>query len=313
MRVEDQPAARSRQEHSLRMQRWVQRLLRLYPRAWRDRYGDEVASTLAEHRVTYRTALDLFLGAFDAHLHGDLLPGRLVSMAHRIRSSEITIFCAFVLFCVAWGALRFIRDPLPTWEWETATAVHPALRTSLTILDLTSLIATLAIFVGGLPLLVTAITQAIAARRVRLLALFAVPLLAAAALAVVVLADIPWSSRSQSGDLHMLQPIIVQLVLVTLPLVAVGGCAAAIAAAIGHSEVGVRALRFALFPAVVATAALALGLLAAVVLNALIFTEAPQVSFSPPMQVADLLVMFAAVILAAFALRHGIRAAHGGQ
>lgn len=313
MHGEDHFPAPSHQAHASSVQRWAPRLLRLYPRAWRDRYGDEVASVLAEHRVTYWTALDLVLGALDAHLHGDLLPRRLTSMAHRIRSSEIAIFCAFVLFCVAWVALRFIRDPLPTWEWETATAAHPALRTSLTILDLASLVATLAILVGGLPLLVTAITQAIVARRVRLLALFAVPLLAATALAVVVLADIPWSSVSQSGDLHMLQPIIVQFILVILPLVAVGGSAAAIATAIGHSEVNARLLRFALLPAGVATAALALGLLAAATLNTLIFTEAPQVSFSPPMQVADLAVMCAAVVLATFALRHGIQAAHEGQ
>lgn len=311
MHVEDQLPTPSRKSHTSWVQRWTPRLLHLYPRAWRDRYGDEVASVLAEHRVTYWTALDLILGALDAHLHGDLLPRRLVSMTHRMRSSEITIFCAFVLFCLTWIALRFIRDPLPIWE--AAVARHPALLTSLTALDIATVIATLAILVGGVPLLLSALMQAFSARRWGLLALFAVPLIAVAALVAVVLADIPWSSLSQSGDLHMLQPILVQLGLVLLPLVAVGGSAVAIAAAIGHSEVNARLLRFALLPAGVATAALALGLLAAATLNALIFTEAPQVSFWPPMQVADLVVMCAAVILAAFALRRGVQAAHEGQ
>ena len=89
MRVEDQPPMRSHQADSSWLRRWAPRLLRLYPRSWRDRYDDEVVAVLAEHHVTYWTALDLVLGALDAHLHGDLLPRRLTSMAHRIRSSEI--------------------------------------------------------------------------------------------------------------------------------------------------------------------------------------------------------------------------------
>lgn len=311
MRVEGHPPTRSSRAESSRPRRVALWLLRLYPRAWRDRYCDEVTSVLAEHHVTYWTALDLVLGAIDAHLHGDLLPRRLTSMAHRIRSSEIAIFCAFVLFAVAWLPLRLVRDPLPIWE--TAVAKHPALFTALGVLDLASLIAALAVLVGGLPLLVSALKQAVVARRWRLLALFGIPLLAAAALGAVGLADIPWSSVSQSGEVRMLQPVAVQLALILLLLVAVGGSAAAIATAVGRSEVSDRALRFALLPAGVATTALALGLLAAVALNALIFTEAPAVGFWPPMQVADLLVMLAAVVIAVFALRHGMQAARGGE
>ena len=103
MHIDNQLPTPGRRAHASQVQRWAPQLLRLYPHAWRDRYGDEMASVLAEHRVTYWTALDLILGALDAHLHGDLLPRRLVSMAHRIRSSEITIFCAFVLFCLTWS------------------------------------------------------------------------------------------------------------------------------------------------------------------------------------------------------------------
>jgi hypothetical protein len=311
MRVEDQPAMRRRQAHSSRMQRWVQLLLRLYPRAWRDRYGDEVAFVLAEHRVTYWTALDVLLGALDAHLHGDLLPRRLTSMAHRIRSSEITIFCAFVLFCIAWLPLGLVRDPLPVWE--AAAAAHPALLVALTLLGLAALVATLAILVGGLPLLVSALAQSVAARRWRLLALFSVPLLAAAALVVVGLADIPWSSVSPSGVLLVRQPLALQVGLILLPLVAIGGSAVAVAAAIGRSELSLDMFRFALLPAGVATAALALGLLGAAALTALLFAEAPQVSAWPPLQAGGLLLMLAAVVLAASALRHGIHAARGGE
>jgi hypothetical protein len=307
MHGEERPSAASRQPV---LMAWVRRLLLLYPRAWRERYADEVAAVLAQHPVTYWTALDLVLGAVDTHLHGDLLPRRLTSMAHRIRSSEIAIFCAFVLFCVAWLAMRFVRDPLPIWK--AAVAAHPALLLTLTAMDLAGLVATLAVFVGGLPLLISALAQAVAARRWRLLALFAVPLLAAATLVVVGLADIPWSSTSQSGVVHMLQPVAVQIGLVLLAVLAVGGSAAAIAAAVGRSELDERTLRFALVPAGVATAALALGLVAAVALTALIYSEAPQVSLGSPVQVADLLLMLVAVVLAGAAVRRGVRAAHAG-
>jgi hypothetical protein len=314
MRVEDHPPTGKCQAHASRsawVQRLVQGLLRLYPRAWRDRYGDEVASVLAEHHVTYWTALDIVLGAFDAHLHGDLLPRRLTSMAHRIRSSEITTFCAFVLFCIAWLPLSLVRDPLPVWE--AAAIVHPELLIALTLLGLAALVATLAILVGGLPLLVSALAQSIAARRWRLLALFAVPLLAAAALVAVRLGDIPWSSVSQSGVLLMRQPVALQISLIILPLAAVGGSALAVTAAIGRSELSLDVLRFALLPAGVVTAALALGLLGAVALTALLVTEVPQVSAGPLLQMGGLLLMLTAVVLAGATLRHGIQAARGGQ
>ena len=43
-------------------------LLRLYPRAWRDRYGGEVAALLAAEPMTARLALDLIAGAVDARV-----------------------------------------------------------------------------------------------------------------------------------------------------------------------------------------------------------------------------------------------------
>jgi hypothetical protein len=44
-------------------------ILRCYPRAWRERYGDELADMLAREPRSPRLAFDLALGALDAHLH----------------------------------------------------------------------------------------------------------------------------------------------------------------------------------------------------------------------------------------------------
>lgn len=45
------------------------RLLRLYPRAWRRRYGDEVAAMLAGRPFSLALAIDLLGGAVDVWLH----------------------------------------------------------------------------------------------------------------------------------------------------------------------------------------------------------------------------------------------------
>jgi len=48
-------------------------LLRLYPRAWRRRYGAEMQDLLASERLSLRTLTDLLAGAIDARLNPQLL------------------------------------------------------------------------------------------------------------------------------------------------------------------------------------------------------------------------------------------------
>ncbi|TDD21330.1 hypothetical protein [Nonomuraea diastatica] len=51
-------------------------VLSLYPNAWRQRYGEEVADLVASRPVRVRTVLDLIGGAADAWLHHRRIPGR---------------------------------------------------------------------------------------------------------------------------------------------------------------------------------------------------------------------------------------------
>lgn len=48
-------------------------LLRLYPRAWRERYGDEIAELLGSERISARLLIDLFRAIVDARLHPELV------------------------------------------------------------------------------------------------------------------------------------------------------------------------------------------------------------------------------------------------
>lgn len=43
-------------------------LLRFYPRSWRERYEEEMQALLEQHHPTWRTGLDLLLGACEAQL-----------------------------------------------------------------------------------------------------------------------------------------------------------------------------------------------------------------------------------------------------
>ena len=54
-------------------------LLRLYPREWRERYGDELEALVGPGPLTLPVALDLLRGAVDAHLHPELATPALVA------------------------------------------------------------------------------------------------------------------------------------------------------------------------------------------------------------------------------------------
>jgi hypothetical protein len=47
-------------------------LLRLYPRAWRDRYGDELLAMVGDRPLELPQIIDLVSGAIDAHLSSDV-------------------------------------------------------------------------------------------------------------------------------------------------------------------------------------------------------------------------------------------------
>jgi len=47
----------------------MKKLVALYPRAWRERYGEEFLALLDEQPMTPRVVVDLLRGALDAHLH----------------------------------------------------------------------------------------------------------------------------------------------------------------------------------------------------------------------------------------------------
>ena len=71
------------------------RYVGLYPRAWRERYGDELLEVLEQERLGLRTRLDLVRGALDARLH-PLVPSRLPVLA-AVTASALAVAHAIAL------------------------------------------------------------------------------------------------------------------------------------------------------------------------------------------------------------------------
>lgn len=80
------------------------RYIGLYPRAWRDRYGDELEGILEQERVGLRERLDLVRGALDAHLH-PVVPSYLPVLA-AVTASALAVS----------HALALASQPVPT-DW----------------------------------------------------------------------------------------------------------------------------------------------------------------------------------------------------
>lgn len=76
-------------------------ILRLYPRDWRERYGDELAALLEEHPASPLDQLDLIRGALDARLHPQV-PGADVAPEQEIPMNQKQLGVVAAIGGIAW-------------------------------------------------------------------------------------------------------------------------------------------------------------------------------------------------------------------
>lgn len=224
-------------------------LLRLYPAAWRDRYGDEFAALLDDCPSSLALVFDVLLGALDARLRRSALTGKVFDMVARIRATAIAVFCAYIAFVVAGIGYQKLS------EYEDFTAAgqaHPLVGLAHGAIVVGAGVALLAVLAGGLPLAFAALRDALAHRRRDVLALFAVPVIAFAALVVYgfVALQIANQGGAQSGK-HLFLGLIAILVLGAI------ASSAAVSLAIARSQIGERLYRFALVPTIITALAMA--------------------------------------------------------
>jgi drug/metabolite transporter (DMT)-like permease len=90
-------------------------LLRLYPAAWRRRYGDEFAAVLEERPLGPFDVADVLLGALDAHLHRRGLwtesgPRKAPAMTLRIGGLAAIVFGLVWAIGLVWATASEPRD-----------------------------------------------------------------------------------------------------------------------------------------------------------------------------------------------------------
>ncbi len=274
-------------------------LARLYPAAWRERYAAEFEALLEQCLHTPLDIIDVIFGALDAHLqlvNGDSLNWRLMNMLNKLRSTVLIVFAAYIGFIVAGMTLVGLLDDSPMIPYMQS---DPASALAMTIIRLGAVIALLAVVVGGMPLAITVIRRAFSIDR-RSLGLLLVPILSFFLLVLYIgFIFMVGSGRIQiSGVERTVQPgnfpLGNRVLLAGLMLLFVLGAVASTLAVwkvvsrtdsqtetfqAGGRTVMIDVYKFAYLPAVIATVAMLVMLVATVVWTSLVFSALPGVFF----------------------------------
>jgi hypothetical protein len=247
-------------------------LVRLYPRPWRERYGEELLELLGARRLSAATILATVRGALDAHAHlPDLLPG--AEKGVRLRWYTVTTFAAWVAFCVATaGVAKTTEAP----AFASAAHGHLALSVLQSVARVAVAVAALAVGVGGVPLAMTAVRQAVRQRDRALFSLLALPVVATAVpLGLTVLV-----SRLHGGSVHSASTVGLAAGLLAVALLGAGTLVRAVGALLHETEFSPRLLRFAGGAAVVAATAMTVGVAAGAGYGLAVRLETPALFFS---------------------------------
>jgi hypothetical protein len=169
------------------MTRWLARqALRLYPLAYQRRYGEEMRALLEDQPPHAGTVFDLLKGAARAHLRPAEAPAGVVEAADRVRASTSGVLLCWVFFAAAGFAFYKTTEDLP---FSSAGHAHPLLRDAHLAVQAVALIASAAVVLGALPLILSALAQARQDPSVRrTVALPFLPVLGFGALTAVVIA-----------------------------------------------------------------------------------------------------------------------------
>ncbi len=139
-------------------------LVEIYPASWRERYSEEMLLLLEEYPPTFKTIINLFLHLFDAYTHQHLVKGRTSSMLQKIRSSELAIYGATIIFFFASLIAEACASSMINTNMYISLSLYSLLENVLFILPLF-------ILLGGLPMLLATSWKAWQARNLRVLLL----------------------------------------------------------------------------------------------------------------------------------------------
>ncbi len=176
-------------------QRWSRRLIAWYPVCWRQRYAEEMLLILEDSPPTMKTILNLFLHLLDAHFHHYLVKERKPYMLQKIRSHELTIYGATLIFLVAWFVIQFhFVDFAPGQPRTLAQGFLYTSSLPVNIIHSVAYLLPLSLLLGGLPILLAAIVRALQERKVRALFFCLLSLISPLVMGIIAfrLSDIWW-------------------------------------------------------------------------------------------------------------------------
>ena len=142
------------------------RLLSLYPEAWRERYGSELAALLDDTPPSVSGTLDLLRGALMAHMR----PVVSSPPGARPRGAVAGVLGCFILFS-AFG-LGFAKT---TENYDYTEHIHPLLGVSHSLILVAAIVAAGALALAAAPLARASLAEARRTRDPRLIKLIALP------------------------------------------------------------------------------------------------------------------------------------------
>lgn len=144
--------------------RLAQLALSLYPLAFRRRYGEELSALLEDAPPRMLAVLDLLRGAILAHLRPTAAGGGLVDPSDRLRASASGQLACWVAFAAAgFGFYKTTEDE----PFAAAGHAHHLLGGTYLAVQGLVVLASAAVVLGALPLILAALARARAEPRLR--------------------------------------------------------------------------------------------------------------------------------------------------
>lgn len=252
-------------------------LLYLYPRAWRDRYGEEFLVVFASHPFSLFEGIDVMRGALDAHLHPRLgttdlsSSERIRQMFSALRRSLLTIFCAYTGFILAGMSFQKMTEDA---AFQQADKTVMLANLSVYLIVIGAIIALLAALTGGLPIMTAVIRSALARKQYGPLLWLSVPLVSCIVflLTMWLLKAIDHPGIQPVWHLFLYRCIFFG-VLIAMAITSAG----ALCQAVVHSEISEKLLNFAVLPSILVTFSMALILVATLTWGLVLCETAPQI------------------------------------
>ena len=192
----------------------------------------------------------------------------------RMRSSAITIFCAYIaLVLTGMGFQKLTEDIMKT----NIPSAYPGVGLAYDAIIAGAVLALLAVLVGGLPIAWDAIIQALGARRWGVLALFAVP-----PISLAIWLGWTWAILNVIAPAKQVHTAYAPSVIgigrswVGLLILAAIASVTAVSIAVSRSQISTGRYRFALNAAIVATFGMFVTMLGVTAFGLQILSVAPQ-------------------------------------